>query len=58
MKGHLKKGDFFSYFIVALIAAIVGGIISAYIAPTYLYGKVLPIPGNYDEKAHIMQDNK
>ena len=46
-----KKRRFFSYFIVALIAAIVGGIISAYIAPTYLYGKVLPIPGNYDEKA-------
>ncbi|QQY79734.1 S1-C subfamily serine protease [Keratinibaculum paraultunense] len=46
-----KKRGFFSYFIVALIAAIVGGIISAYIAPTYLYGKVLPVPGNYDGKA-------
>ena len=45
-----KKRGFFSYFIVALIAAIVGGIISAYIAPTYLYGKVLPVPGNYDGK--------
>lgn len=44
-----KRGNFFSYFLVALIAAIIGGIIASYIAPTYLYGKVLPIPSIYKE---------
>ena len=39
-----KKRGFFSYVLVALISAIIGGIISAYIAPTYLYGKILPTP--------------
>ncbi|MBW4828316.1 MAG: trypsin-like peptidase domain-containing protein [Clostridiaceae bacterium] len=42
-----KRGNFFSYFLVALIAAIIGGVISSYIAPTYLYGKVLPTPNIY-----------
>jgi serine protease Do len=44
-----KKRGFFSYFLVALIAAIIGGIIGSYIAPS-LYGKVLPIPKAYDTK--------
>lgn len=39
-----KRRGFISYVIVALISAIIGGIISSYIAPTYLYGKILPIP--------------
>lgn len=43
-----KPRGFLSYIIVALIAAIVGGVISAYIAPTYLYGKVLPMPEIYN----------
>ena len=43
-----KKRNIFSYFIVALIAAIIGGIVSAYIAPTYLYGKLIPIPNVYN----------
>lgn len=43
-----KRRGFFLYIVVALIAAIVGGVISAYIAPTYLYGKLLPIPEIYN----------
>lgn len=43
-----KKRNIFSYFIVALIAAIIGGVVSAYIAPTYLYGKLIPIPNVYN----------
>ncbi len=39
-----KRRGFFSYFLVALIGAIIGGILSIYIAPNYLYGKILPIP--------------
>ncbi|HSH36693.1 serine protease HtrA [Schnuerera sp.] len=42
-----KKRGVFSYFIVALIAAVIGGIVSVYIAPTYLYGKVIPTPEMY-----------
>lgn len=45
-----KKRGIFSYFIVALTAAIIGGLISAYIAPTYLYGKVIPIPEVYNRE--------
>lgn len=39
-----RRRGLFSYLIVAIIAGILGGIISVYIAPTYLYGKVLPTP--------------
>lgn len=39
-----KRRGAFSYFIVALIGAIIGGILSIYIAPNYLYGKILPMP--------------
>ncbi len=39
-----KKRGFFSYFIVGLIGAIIGGVLSVYVAPTYLYGKILPMP--------------
>ncbi len=38
------RRGFVSYIIVAIIAGILGGIISVYIAPTYLYGKVIPTP--------------
>ncbi|TJX13151.1 trypsin-like serine protease [Tissierella creatinini] len=34
----------FSYVIVAIIAGLIGGIISTYIAPKYLYGKLIPTP--------------
>ncbi len=39
-----KKKGAFSYFMAALIGAIIGGVLSIYIAPTYLYGKILPTP--------------
>lgn len=42
-----KRKGFFPYIIVALIAAIIGGVASAYIAPVYLYGKILPMPEIY-----------
>ncbi|MCF6464428.1 serine protease HtrA [Clostridium sp. Cult2] len=45
-----RRRGIFSYFIVALIAAIIGGLISAYIAPTYLYEKVIPIPEIYNRE--------
>lgn len=45
-----KKRGFFSYFLVALIAAIIGGIFSSYIAPNYLYGKVLPMPEIFERQ--------
>jgi serine protease Do len=44
-----KRRSIFSYFIVALIAAIIGGVISAYIAPVYLYGKLMPMPEVYNK---------
>lgn len=42
-----KKRGGFSYFLVALIAALIGGIIAAYIVPNYLYGKIMPVPDIY-----------
>lgn len=42
-----RKRGFFSYIIVAIIAGILGGIVSVYIAPNYLYGKVIPVPEIY-----------
>ena len=36
-----------SYILVALIAGIVGGLITSYVAPNYLYGKYLPMPAIY-----------
>lgn len=42
-----RRRGIFSYIIVAIIAGIIGGIIATYIAPNYLYGKILPIPEIY-----------
>ena len=42
-----KRRSLFSYFVVALIGAIIGGVISLYIGPNYLYGKLIPIPEIY-----------
>lgn len=51
-----KKNKFFSYFIIVLVSAIIGGIISSYIAPNYLYGKILPMPSIYNtEKSYDAQ---
>ena len=42
-----KNRNIWSYFIVALVAALIGGTISMYIAPKYIYGKLLPTPEIY-----------
>lgn len=41
------KRGFFSHFAAAIIGAIIGGVFVSYIAPTYLYGKILPMPEMY-----------
>lgn len=41
------RRSIFSYVLVAVIAGIVGGIIGSYIAPNYLYGKIIPLPEIY-----------
>lgn len=46
-----KRRRPFSYFFVALIGAIIGSIITAYIAPNYLYGKLLPMPDIYKQSS-------
>ena len=47
-----KKRGIFSYVLVAIISAIIGGIVSSYIAPTYLYGKILPMPEIFQGMGH------
>lgn len=47
-EGPRRNKNLWSYFIVALIAAILGGTISIYIAPKYIYGKLLPLPEIYN----------
>lgn len=47
-----RKGKM-SYFIVAIIGAVIGGLITAYIAPNYLYGKIIPIPEMYVREEQI-----
>lgn len=42
-----RRRGIFSYIIVAIIAGVIGGIVATYIAPNYLYGKVIPIPDIY-----------
>ena len=39
-----RKRGLLSYLLVALIAGVLGGIVSVYIAPRFLYGKILPMP--------------
>lgn len=43
-----RKKSGMSYLLVALIGAIIGGLITSYIAPNYLYGKIMPIPDIYN----------
>ena len=50
-----KNRSLWSYFIVALIAAIIGGTISVYIAPKYIYGKIIPTPEIYQGEAPKIQ---
>ncbi len=42
-----------SYILVALIAGIVGGLISSYIAPTFLYGKFIPTPAIFVSQNNV-----
>ncbi|MDD2446897.1 MAG: trypsin-like peptidase domain-containing protein [Tissierellia bacterium] len=51
-----KRRSFFSYIIVAIIAGIVGGVISVYIAPTYLYGNIIPMPEIFSTKPAIVNE--
>lgn len=53
-----KRRGLFSYFVVALIAAIVGGLLTAYIAPNYLYGKLIPMPEIYEEDTSEPEGDK
>lgn len=39
-----KKFPFFTLIITSLISAMIGGLITAYIAPTYIYGKYIDFP--------------
>ncbi|WP_245589892.1 S1C family serine protease [Caldanaerobius polysaccharolyticus] len=39
-----KSGVWWLVFIAAIIGAFIGGVVTSYIAPQYLYGKVLPYP--------------
>ena len=53
-----KNKGFGSYVIVALLSALIGGIISSYIAPTYLYGKLLPMPEIYNNMESTVIPNQ
>src|SRR6056297_2607555 len=45
-----KSKGFTSYIVLALCAAIIGGMIGGYIFPTYLYGNVIPVPEKFQQK--------
>jgi len=45
-----KSKGFTSYIVLALCAAIIGGMIGGYIFPTYLYGNVIPLPEKFQQK--------
>src|SRR5699024_5660312 len=48
-----KNRGIFSYITIAIISGIIGGLIAIYIAPNYLYGKILPIPEVYTKDNSI-----
>lgn len=54
------KLPLFILIMVSLISAIIGGVIGAYIAPTYLYGKYIDVPyiHNPTEKIEIITKGK
>ena len=45
-----KSKGFTSYIVLALCAAIIGGMVGGYIFPTYLYGNVIPLPEKFQQK--------
>ena len=38
------------FLLTALISALIGGILSSYIAPSYLYGKIIPMPEIFKDR--------
>lgn len=52
-----EKRGFKSYFIVALVAALIGGLMASYIAPQYLYGNIIPIPEDNNNGENINANN-
>lgn len=50
-----KRPSGLSYLAMGLIGAIIGGFITAAIAPTYLYGKVIPYPNGNKGNAQLGQ---
>ena len=44
-----KSKGFTSYIVLALCAAIIGGMVGGYIFPTYLYGNVIPVPEKFQQ---------
>lgn len=44
-----KQKGVFSYIVVALVAALIGGVLSPYISNNFLYGKILPNPNGNEE---------
>ena len=51
-----RKGRFISYFIVALVASLIGGLVSPYIAFNYIYGeKLAAIDESKIEKSYDTQ---
>lgn len=51
-KEKKSKGGFFSYMLVALVASLIGGFVVAYVAPTYLYGNIIPYPETNDDNTN------
>lgn len=54
-----KKQRPFSSFCIGLIGAFIGGVLSIYIAPNYLYGKIIPVPTVFlvEEKSNKSEEN-
>ena len=44
VNGEKNKKGKLSYIIAGIIGGLIGGILSTYIAPNYLYGKIIPMP--------------
>lgn len=58
-KGHKKENykrhTGLSYLAIGIIGAMIGGFIMAAIAPTYLFGKVIPYPENKVDTSQLAQ---
>lgn len=56
-KAPKKRRGLFSYIVVALIAALIGGTLSSYIAPNYLYGRYIPTPKIFKGSNNVQKIN-